>query len=183
MRSLARWSIEVDASTFIAIAIAVGLSTDFLVHIAYHFDRSQAPSVVLALTDSLKTIGLSMSKGAASTLFGVVVMSASNNATFQIIFKMIFTTVLTAFLAGILLYPALRMILSFITSSDSAPTEAMLPASTDPGTAKLAISIEEKSIRIGLALDEQPQNEKDAHGSKPATTFPERVDCCSMAAY
>jgi len=107
---MAAWGVPIDAVTFITLAIAAGLSVDYVVHQAhalFHNGLPKRKAEMPALVErALDTTGTSVLKGALSTLLGVMVLSVAPTMVFRLFFKMLFGIVLFGALAGFIMFPA-----------------------------------------------------------------------------
>eukprot|EP00442_Polarella_glacialis_P016829 CAMPEP_0115075622 /NCGR_PEP_ID=MMETSP0227-20121206/15973_1 /TAXON_ID=89957 /ORGANISM="Polarella glacialis, Strain CCMP 1383" /LENGTH=892 /DNA_ID=CAMNT_0002462671 /DNA_START=131 /DNA_END=2810 /DNA_ORIENTATION=- len=87
------WDIPIDAISFICLAMAVGLSVDYVVHLAHAALENGMPkgraAVRKQIEKALDTTGASVLKGAVSTLLGVLLLSAAPTAVFRLFFKML----------------------------------------------------------------------------------------------
>jgi predicted RND superfamily exporter protein len=104
------WDIPIDAVTFICLAMAVGLSVDYVVHVAHAAFEKGLPvtpeAVKVQIEEALDNTGASVLKGAGSTFLGVLLLSAAPTGVFRIFSKMLCSIVALGCLAGFILLPA-----------------------------------------------------------------------------
>lgn len=99
------WDVPIDIGSFICLAIAVGLSVDYVVHVAHAFEHAHGSGAERAVA-ALEEIGGSVFKGGASTFLGIVLLAGSESEVFRIFFKMLVTTVALGLLTGLVFFPA-----------------------------------------------------------------------------
>lgn len=102
--------VPIDAVSFITLAIAAGLSVDYVVHQAhavFHGGLPKGKADMSTLVEhALDTTGMSVLKGALSTLLGVMLLSVAPTHVFRLFFKMLFGIVIFGVLAGFVFFPA-----------------------------------------------------------------------------
>ena len=93
------------SAQFICLAMAIGMSVDYVVHLSHAFEhhagtpRERARAAVCG-------IGSSVLKGGTSTFLGIVVLAAAPSEVFRTFFKMLVSTVVLGLLTGLAFYPA-----------------------------------------------------------------------------
>lgn len=75
---MAFWAVPLDIGSFICLAIAVGLSVDYVVHVAHAFEHAHGTPAERAVA-ALHEIGGSVFKGGASTFLGIVLLAGSES--------------------------------------------------------------------------------------------------------
>jgi len=107
---MAAWDVPIDATSFICLAIAAGLSADYMLHQAHAVLGRGLPKtradMPLLVEHALDTTGTSVLKGALSTLLGVLLLSGAPTMVFRLFFKMLFGIVVFGVLAGFIMFPA-----------------------------------------------------------------------------
>ena len=99
------WGVPLDSVAFICLAMAIGMSVDYVVHLSHAFEhhagmpRERAQAAVCG-------IGASVLKGGTSTFLGIVVLGAATSEVFRTFFKMLVSTVFLGLLTGLAFYPA-----------------------------------------------------------------------------
>ncbi|KAA8492359.1 Niemann-Pick C1 protein [Porphyridium purpureum] len=106
------WGVGISSVSVICLALAVGLSVDFTVHIAKAFmdapdTHDRRGRVILAL----KNLGPPVFHAGASTFLAVIVIAGAKSFIFQVFFKMFFLIIVLGMTHGFVLVPALLSIL------------------------------------------------------------------------
>ena len=103
------WGVPLDASVaFICLAMAIGMSIDYVVHISHAFEhhagspRERAQAAVCG-------IGASVLKGGTSTFLGISILGAATSELFRTFFKMLVSTVFLGLFTGLAFYPAVAV--------------------------------------------------------------------------
>jgi len=110
---MALWAIPIDALTFCCLAMAVGLSVDYVVHLAFACledkdePSSTADDIQEKVAKALRRTGASVLKGATSTFLGIFLLSMAPAGIFRIFFKMFFMIVLLGVGVGFVLFPSM----------------------------------------------------------------------------
>jgi len=111
---MALWAIPIDALTFCCLAMAVGLSVDYVVHLVFaclEEDKgepsSSAEDIQERVARALRRTGASVLKGATSTFLGIFPLSMAPAGVFRIFFKMFFMIVLLGVGVGFVLFPSM----------------------------------------------------------------------------
>lgn len=102
------WGVPLDAVAFICLAMAIGMSVDYVVHLSHAFEH-HAGSPRERAQDAMCGIGASVLKGGTSTFLGVGVLGASTSELFRIFFKMLVSTVFLGLFTGLAFYPAVAV--------------------------------------------------------------------------
>jgi len=124
------WNIPIDTVSFLCLTMSIGLSVDYVVHIAHAyecFDYSHTEGQETEKTDTLRSedlandatkktkdklrfalsgTGRSVTKGGISTFIGLIMLAFSPAKAFRVFFKMLFSTVLLGLYAGLVYFPA-----------------------------------------------------------------------------
>ncbi|KAG8462257.1 hypothetical protein KFE25_012077 [Diacronema lutheri] len=103
--TMAFWDVPLDVGSFICLAIAIGLSVDYVVHLAHAFEHARGDAAERAI-GALDEIGSAVAKGGASTFLGIVLLAGSESEIFRIFFKMLVATVVLGLLTGLVYFPA-----------------------------------------------------------------------------
>jgi len=122
--------IPIDVVSFLCLTMSIGLSVDYVVHIAHAyetFDCSRTIKQETGKKDSLKSenlandaskivknklrfalsgTGRSVTKGGISTFTGLIMLAFAPAKAFRVFFKMLFSTVLLGLYAGLVYFPA-----------------------------------------------------------------------------
>ena len=102
------WGVPLDAVAFICLAMAIGISVDYVVHMSHAFEhhagspRERAQAAVCG-------IGASVLKGGTSTFLGVSILGAATSELFRTFFKMLVSTVFLGLFTGLAFYPAVAV--------------------------------------------------------------------------
>ncbi len=131
------WNVNINSVSFAGLVMSVGLSIDYNVHIAHAFLHSNAKSVAKKTADAMDLMGMSVLKGAATTLLGSCVLGFASSTVFRIFFKVCFGTVIFGSLHGILFLP---VILGFYMKVIGVDLEETAPQNKD----------EEKDVEEGV---------------------------------
>jgi len=102
------WDVPLDGGTFICLAMAVGLSVDYTVHVAHAVmhstgDDDDHPQ---RTRDAVTGMGVAVFQGGISTFFGISLLAFSHSGVFVIFFKMLFGIVLFGLSFGLAFFPA-----------------------------------------------------------------------------
>ena len=108
---MAVWDIPIDVASFICLVTAIGLSVDYVVHLAHAFEHAEhAPhgsgAGLQRVSAMFEDIGASVVKGGTSTFLGIVVLAFTKSAVFRLFFKMLFGIVVLGMFGGIVVFPA-----------------------------------------------------------------------------
>jgi len=99
------WGLPIDVVAFLVLAMSIGLSVDYVVHVAHAFEHEDGnPSE--RLQKALSGIGMSVAKGGVSTFLGIIALAFAPSAIFRTFFKLIFSTVVLGIFAGLVFFPA-----------------------------------------------------------------------------
>lgn len=99
--------IAINAVSYVALAMSIGLLVDFLMHILLRYYETESTVRKEKVKDTLKTMGASVLIGAVSTFFGVVPLAFSKSAIFSTIFVSFLGLVTLGAGHGLILLPAL----------------------------------------------------------------------------
>jgi len=86
--------------------MAVGLTVDYVIHIAHAYVTVEATDVNDRLYKTLYTMGSPVAKGALTTLLGTALLSLSSSEAFRIFFKMLIGIIVISSLHGLIFLPA-----------------------------------------------------------------------------
>mmetsp|Transcript_32906 Transcript_32906/g.44558 ORF Transcript_32906/g.44558 Transcript_32906/m.44558 type:complete len:130 (-) Transcript_32906:113-502(-) len=105
------WGIPIDAASFICVAMAIGLSVDYIVHLSHavRYESRLNPSASISeqIEAAFEKVGVSIFKGGMSTFTGICLLALSASYVFRLFFKMLFGIVILGLLVGYFLYPSL----------------------------------------------------------------------------
>ena len=77
------WDMKVDVTAFICVAMALGLSVDYVVHISASFAHQKGPiTLPERLMRTYAEMGASVFNGGFSTLLGILLLSAARSQGF-----------------------------------------------------------------------------------------------------
>eukprot|EP00927_Polykrikos_kofoidii_P070532 TRINITY_DN668_c2_g1_i1.p1 TRINITY_DN668_c2_g1~~TRINITY_DN668_c2_g1_i1.p1 ORF type:complete len:1325 (-),score=185.29 TRINITY_DN668_c2_g1_i1:113-4033(-) len=99
------WSVPLDVSSFICLAVSVGLSVDYVLHIAHAVEATSGSGEERAVA-GFQEIGISVVKGGCSTFLGILGLAFSPSELYIIFFKMLFSAVVLGLLVGVAFFPA-----------------------------------------------------------------------------
>lgn len=104
------WGIAIDVVAFLVLAMSIGLSVDYVVHVAHAFEHENGtPSV--RLQNALSGIGMSVAKGGVSTFVGISALAFAPSPIYRTFFKLIFSTVILGLFAGLVFFPACTILI------------------------------------------------------------------------
>ena len=101
---------EMGISESIAVVLLIGLSVDYVVHLAAHFVNSKQPTVILRLSESYREIAISISSAAITTFGCGLFLFGGKNLVFKKFAILICSTIAFSFVVSMLLFGALTAI-------------------------------------------------------------------------
>eukprot|EP00927_Polykrikos_kofoidii_P043203 TRINITY_DN37265_c0_g1_i1.p1 TRINITY_DN37265_c0_g1~~TRINITY_DN37265_c0_g1_i1.p1 ORF type:complete len:923 (+),score=153.03 TRINITY_DN37265_c0_g1_i1:113-2881(+) len=104
------WGLAVDSVSVIQLVISVGLSVDYAAHVGHNF-MTQWGTRAERVTKTLGDVGAAVLCGGISTFLGVMLLAFSKSYVFRVLFQTFFLTVILGLAHGLVLLPALLMIL------------------------------------------------------------------------
>ena len=96
--------LEVNAVTYIGMAMSIGLLVDFVMHILLRYYESNSNRVEKTV-DTLRTMGSSIFLGGITSLLGTVVLAFSSSSIFFSVFVVFFGLVVLGVLHGLIFLP------------------------------------------------------------------------------
>jgi Niemann-Pick C1 protein len=103
-----QWAgIYINAVTFVALIMSIGLIVDFIMHIVLRFFESPGETRHEKIISTLCTMGLSVLAGGFSTFLGTMPLAFSTTSIFWIVFVAFLTLVYVALAHGLLFLPIL----------------------------------------------------------------------------
>ena len=111
---LSLWGGTLDFSTTFHLAICVGFSVDFSVHVSYHYVSSAEKKSIVKIEQCLAYLGHPILQGMLSTVLAVVILSTSQDYTFFALFKVILLVMVIGFVHGVLFIPVVLATMSDI---------------------------------------------------------------------
>lgn len=119
---MAWWRAPLDSVAFIGLAMAVGLSVDYLCHAAHAFECAEGGSARERAAAALVGIGPSVGKAALSTLLGVCALSLARAHHFRVFFALLFSMVGFGLVGALVFFPAAASLLGGRVPRRGAPT-------------------------------------------------------------
>ena len=108
---MAWWDAPFDSVAFIGLAMAVGLSVDYVCHVAHALEHADAPSPSERTVAALTAIGPSIVKAGLSTFLGVCSLAFAPARYFRTFFALLFSMVAFGLVAALALFPAAASLL------------------------------------------------------------------------
>jgi len=109
--------IPIDVISFILLTIAIGLSVDYIVHLAHAYEHAVGDKYQ-KVAFAMNTAGISVFKGAFSTFLGTVVLGFTTAEVFRLFFKMLVSIVILGMYFGLVYFPAIMSLFGWGTSSE-----------------------------------------------------------------
>eukprot|EP00808_Paulinella_micropora_P011260 g7920.t1 len=126
---MAVWDMKLDVSSFICLAMAIGLSVDYVVHMGHSYIRNHRKLRKLrphltgtarnaeTMRIAFEEMGVSVLNGGFSTFLGILLLAFANSPGFRTFFKILFGTVLLGLLHGLIFAPALFTVIAYFFPS------------------------------------------------------------------
>jgi len=97
-------------SESIALVLLIGLSVDYVVHLAAHFVNSKQPSVLTKLKESYKEIAISITSAAITTFGCGLFLFGGKNLVFKKFAILICSTIAFSFTVSMCLFGSLTSV-------------------------------------------------------------------------
>jgi len=121
------WGVNMSVSMAAILVLALGFSVDYSAHVAEGFCvrlRKQPSDPAAAMVETLRTTGVSVLHGGASTFLAVLMLAFSATGGFVDMFKCFFLMVVFGLLHGLVLLPVLLVVFANFSLWCSSSTEA-----------------------------------------------------------
>ncbi|XP_071751512.1 patched domain-containing protein 3 [Centroberyx gerrardi] len=165
---MALWDVNLDTISMIILVVCIGFSVDFSAHISYAFVSNQKPSANEKAVEALFHLGYPIVQGAASTILGVVVLSASKNYIFRTFFKIMFLVIFFGLFHGITFIPVFLTFFDICSGSSSKDDSEEKRKPEDQAISKYQPKIGHDSV-----ANEQEKQIYDNH-----TFLPDNLQIC-----
>jgi predicted RND superfamily exporter protein len=153
MGVMALWGQPLDVSSFVVLAMAIGLSVDYVVHIAFHLMlQSQHLSRTEKLRRTFSHMGSSVFNGGLSTFLGVCLLVFAKSPGFRTFFRILFCTVLFGLLHGLIFAPAVLALI------DNSPRTKQDRLATD-SAGKTSNTHRKEETQVSLELGQLSHHE------------------------
>jgi len=147
--------LHINAVSYVSLTVSIGLLVDFLMHILLRYYEAEPDTRKEKVKDTLKTMGLSVFVGAASTLFGVVPLGFSQSEIFSTIFFSFLGLVTLGAGHGLILLPALLNLCGpRVCIKEGKKNESTDTAIEDPPESYRSAYLEESNREAKNILDE-----------------------------
>lgn len=104
---LKEWEIGISES--ISVVLFIGLSVDYVVHLAAHYVNSKCASRVDKMRESYQEMGISITSGAITTIGSGLFLYGGKNLIFKKFALLITATIGISFVVSMVLFGALSM--------------------------------------------------------------------------
>jgi len=128
------WALDIslEVVSYVILVMNVGLSVDYVIHITHSIVESPGVDYNEKLKVAMSKMGVSVCKGAFTTLLGALLLSVSQSQAFRQFFYMFSGIIIIAVAHGMIFTPALLGELPFIYKGIHLPAHAGIKQS-EPG--------------------------------------------------
>lgn len=143
---MALLSMPIDTLTYISLAISIGVSVDYVIHVAHCFEystgtpRERAANAVVRITSPLLRAGL-------SDFLGMCFLTFMDSPAFVEFFKMFAAVIALGHFGGLVFYPGMASLLGCLITPSRAVVA--LPVASEDRTPDSSFSLSQVSLSAG----------------------------------